>query len=139
MHASAVKKGRHRGRWSVTVNLKSTDRVALYLVKMCRIAHVDSQAIHAKLLRQLDALFNLAYSIAKGEVKQLRDDEGKEYSVTPQQREKWARLAAYTAQVMQNLSKGFDEKEFQMDLKKLERMVDELRRKKAAENDRAVV
>ena len=40
---------------------------------------------------------------------------------------------------MQNLSKGFDEKEFQMDLKKLERMVDELRRKKAAENDRAVV
>jgi hypothetical protein len=106
---------------------------------MCRIARVDSQAIRAKLLRQLDALFQLAYSIAKGQVKQLRDDEGKEYSVTPQQRQKWARLAAYTAQVMQNLSKGFDEKEFRMDLKKLERMVDELRRKKAAENDRAVV
>jgi len=121
------------------VSVRSTDRVALYLVKMCRIARVDSQAIRAKLLSQLDALFQLAYSIAKGQVKQLRDDEGKEYSVTPQQRQKWARLAAYTAQVMQNLSKGFDEKEFRMDLKKLERMVDELRRKKAAENDRAVV
>ena len=134
-----MKKGRYRGRWSDVVSVRSTDRVALYLGKMCRIARVDSQAIRAKLLRQLDALFQLAYSIAKGQVKQLRDDEGKEYSVTPQQRQKWARLAAYTAQVMQNLSKGFDEKEFRMDLKKLERMVDELRRKKAAENDRAVV
>jgi len=134
-----VKKGRYRGRCSVTVNLKSSERVALYLVKMRRVAHVDSQTIRAKLLRQLDALFNLAYSIAKGEVKRLRDDEGKEYSVTPGQRQKWARLAAYTAQVMQNLSKGFDEKEFQTDLKKLERMVNEIRRKKAAEDDRTVV
>jgi hypothetical protein len=100
---------------------------------------VDSQGIRAKLLNQLDQLFNLAFSIAKGQVKRLRDDEGKEYSVTPGQRQKWARLATYTAQVMQNLSKGFDEKEFQTDLKKLERMVDEIRRKKAAENDRAVV
>ena len=134
-----MKKGRYRGRCSVTVNLKSSERVALYLVKMRRVAHVDSQTIRAKLLRQLDALFNLAYSIAKGEVKRLRDDEGKEYSVTPGQRQKWARLAAYTAQVMQNLSKGFDEKEFQTDLKKLERMVNEIRRKKAAEDDRTVV
>jgi hypothetical protein len=100
---------------------------------------VDSQGIRAKLLRQLDALFNLAFSIAKGQVKRLRDDEGKEYSVTLGQRQKWARLAAYTAQVMQNLSKGFDEKEFQTDLKKLEQMVNEIRRKKAAEDDRAVV
>jgi len=134
-----VKKGRYRDRCSVTVNLKSTERVALYLGKIRRIAHVDSQGIRAKLLNQLDQLFNLAFSIAKGQVKRLRDDEGKEYSVTPGQRQKWARLAAYTAQVMQNLSKGFDEKEFQTDLKKLERMVDEIRRKKAAEDDRAVV
>jgi hypothetical protein len=38
---------------------------------MCRIARVDSQAIRAKLLSQLDALFNLAFSIAKGQVKRL--------------------------------------------------------------------
>ena len=134
-----MKKGRYRDRCSVTVNLKSTERVALYLGKIRRIARVDSQGIRAKLLNQLDQLFNLAFSIAKGQVKRLRDNEGKEYSVTPGQRQKWARLATYTAQVMQNLSKGFDEKEFQTDLKKLERMVDEIRRKKAAENDRAVV
>ena len=134
-----MKKGRYRGRCSVTINLKSTERVALYLGKIRRIARVDSQGIRAKLLRQLDALFNLAFSIAKGQVKRLRDDEGKEYSVTLGQRQKWARLAAYTAQVMQNLSKGFDEKEFQTDLKKLELLVNEIRRKKAAEDDRADV
>ena len=121
------------------VSVRSSERVALYLVKIRRVARVDSQEIRAKLLRQLDALFNLAFSIAQGKVKRLRDDEGKEYGVTPQQRQKWARLAAYTAQVMQNLSKGFDEKEFQTDLKKLERMVNEIRRKKAAEDDRTVV
>jgi hypothetical protein len=78
-----LKKGRLRGGVSNMVNLKSTERVALYLGKMCRIAPVDSQAIRAKLLRQLDALFELAFSIAKGEVKRLRDDEGKEYSLSP--------------------------------------------------------
>jgi hypothetical protein len=134
-----VKKGRYRGGVSDMVSVRSSERVALYLVKIRRVARVDSQEIRAKLLRQLDALFNLAFSIAQGKVKRLRDDEGKEYGVTPQQRQKWARLAAYTAQVMQNLSKGFDEKEFQTDLKKLERMVNEIRRKKAAEDDRAVV
>ena len=41
------------------------DRVGLYLGKMDRLVNVDSQAIRAKLLKQLDALFNLACSIAK--------------------------------------------------------------------------
>jgi len=33
-----VKKGRYRGRWSDAVNLKSSERVALYLLKMRRVA-----------------------------------------------------------------------------------------------------
>jgi hypothetical protein len=40
---------------------------------------------------------------------------------------------------MQNLSKGFDEKEFQTDLKRLERMVNEIRRREAEKSSRAVV
>lgn len=42
-----MKKGRYRGRCSVTVNLKSTERVALYLVRIRRTAQVDSQAVRA--------------------------------------------------------------------------------------------
>ena len=36
-----VKKDRYRGRWSVTVNLKATDWVALCLVKIRRTVRVD--------------------------------------------------------------------------------------------------
>jgi hypothetical protein len=48
---------------------------------MRRVADVDTQIIRTKLLKQLEGLFNLAISIAKGKVKQLRDEEGKEYDV----------------------------------------------------------
>ena len=61
------------------------ERVALYLVKIRRFIRLDSQAIRAKLLSQLEALFSLAFSIEKGEVKRFRVDQGKMYGVTPQQ------------------------------------------------------
>jgi hypothetical protein len=73
-------------------------RVGLYLGEIRRIYRVDSQGIRAKLLSQLNVIFKLAVAIAKGKIKRLTDDEGQEYVVSPQQRMKWARLAAYTAQ-----------------------------------------
>jgi hypothetical protein len=39
---------------------------------------LDTQAVRAKLLSQLDGLFDLAVCIAKGKVKQLRDEDGNE-------------------------------------------------------------
>jgi UDP-galactopyranose mutase len=115
------------------------DRVTLYLGKARRVASVDTQTIRVKLLQHLVSLFELAMSIAKGKVKHFRDEAGKEHSVTPKERERWARIAAYTAQVMQNLTRGFDEKQFQTDLKRLEKMVDEVRREQAGKTNPAVV
>ena len=56
------------GRGGVIVKMRRAviDRVGLYLGKMDRLVNVDSQAIRAKLLKQLDALFDLAFSIVKG-------------------------------------------------------------------------
>jgi DNA-binding MarR family transcriptional regulator len=88
-------------------------------VSASALAFVDTQAIRTKLLRQLEGLFELAVQIAKGKVKRFKGEDGKEHTVTPKQREKWARIAAYTAQVMHNLTRGFDEKQFQTDLKRL--------------------
>jgi poly-beta-hydroxyalkanoate depolymerase len=121
------------------MKIAAIDRVSLYLRKMCRVASVDTQAIRFKLLHQLDGIFELAMSVAKGNVKHFRDEEGKEHPVTPKQREKWARIAAYTAQVMHNLTRSFDEKQFQTDLKRLEQMVDEVKREQAGKRDPAVV
>jgi UDP-galactopyranose mutase len=121
------------------VKRTALERVTLYLGKARRVAVLDTQAIRTKLIRQLEGLFELAMSIAKGKVKRFKDDAGKEHNVTPKQREKWARIAAYTAQVMHNLTRGFDEKQFQTDLKHLEKMVDEVRREQAGKTNPAVV
>ena len=53
------------------VSLRSSERAHLYLAKIRRITLVDTQAIRAKLLRQLERLFDIAITIAKGEVKRL--------------------------------------------------------------------
>ena len=124
-----MKKGRYRGRCLITTRKTVNERVVLHLGKIRRIYRVDRQKICTKLFDELDALFNLAFSIAQGRVKRLRDDEGNEYRVSFPQRQKWAQLATVTAQVMQSLNQGFDEKEFQTDLHRLEKIADEIRRK----------
>jgi UDP-galactopyranose mutase len=106
---------------------------------MKNILLVDTQSIRAKLLAQLQGIFDMAVGIAKGKVKHFKDDEGKEHKVTLKQREKWARIAAYAAQVMSGLATGFDEKQFQTDLKKLEAMVAEVQRVQSGKKDPAVV
>jgi hypothetical protein len=116
--------------------MSAIERVTLYLGKAERVVFVDTQAIRAKLMHQLDGLFDLAMSIAEGNLKRFKDEDGKEHPVTPKQREKWARIATYTAQVMNNLTRGFDEKAFKTDLKRLQRMVDDVRRQQARENSR---
>jgi hypothetical protein len=120
-----------------TTRLTAYRRATLYLGKMQASMRVDSQEIRAKLLRRLEGLFDLAISVAKGKVKTLVDESGKKHTVTFKERQMWGRLAAYTAQVMQNLSQGFDEKEFRINLKRLEEMVHEIeQRRKAEEKNR---
>jgi hypothetical protein len=52
---------------------------------MRKFTLINTQKIRSKLILQLQGLFDLAMSVAKGKVKRLRDDDGKEYRVTPQQ------------------------------------------------------
>ena len=47
------------------------DVAILHLGKMRRVAGVDTQLISRKLLKQLEKLFDLAISIAKGDVRSL--------------------------------------------------------------------
>jgi hypothetical protein len=96
---------------------------------MEKILLVDTQSIRAKLLNQLQGIFDMTVGIAKGKVKNFRDDKGVEHKVTLKQWEKWARIAAYAAQVMSGLTTGFDEKQFQTDLKKLEVIVAEVQKR----------
>ena len=71
------------GEVSDVVSVKLSDRARSYLAKMKNVLLVDTQSIRAKLLKQLEGLFDLAIAIAKGKVEQLCIEEDKQYDVAP--------------------------------------------------------
>jgi len=82
-------------------------------------------------LKSLEDLFILAASIAKGEAKTVNVG-GKKVAISMKQRQMWARIAAYIAQIMNSIAEGFDEKTIDTSLAELERMVDEAKAKAEA-------
>ena len=80
-----------------------------------RICRVDTQRLREKLLTRLQELFDISCGQARNKNLDLS------------QREKWARVAAYTAQVMEGLAKGFDERQVNRQLDELEELVGEAR------------
>jgi len=72
----------------------------------------DTQRLRAKLLKKLEAIFNLA-------------EESVKTATTPRQKQAYMRIMGYIAQVMNSLSKTFDEAALTKDLEVLEKMIDE--------------
>ena len=79
-----------------------------------------------KWISELDDLFDLATSIAKGKVGQQQVGDRLQ-SITPKERQMWAQVSANIGMVMANLAKGYDETKFNEDLAKLERLIDEIK------------
>jgi len=84
---------------------------------------VQTQKIRANLLDRLEAFFDDAIKLARGEV----TVSGKE--LTLKQRQAWGRVAAYTAQIINSVASGYDERQIDEDLKELEKLVDEAKSK----------
>jgi len=80
---------------------------------------IDTQRIREKILEKLQAIFQNAVSLAKGETTVNKEP------LTIKQHQAWARVAAYTAQVIQGIAKGFDEHQIDEDLAKLEALINE--------------
>lgn len=99
--------------------------------KLKRSVEVDTQKIRTRALNNLEELFGLVVALAKGEVKtQTEDVEGQK--ITLKQRQMWARVAAYIAQIMNSLAEGFDERRIDVQLDELERLVNEVKSKAEA-------
>lgn len=96
--------------------------------RMRRIVETDTQRTRLKLLRMLEEVFDMASSIARGEV-QYQVVDGKPVKITLKQRQMWARVAAQTASVMNAIATSFDEKEIDEMLKILKREVEKLKAK----------
>jgi hypothetical protein len=73
---------------------------------------------------ELDELFSMATSIAKGKVTQQQVGD-KAQVITPKERQMWAQVAANIGMVMGNLSKRYDERQIDEDLDELERLLAE--------------
>jgi DNA-binding MarR family transcriptional regulator len=98
-------------------------RVKTRIGKARRTLKIDTQHTRRHLLEQLEKLFDLASDYARGEIKRVTDGDGKERSLTPKERQLYSRIAAYTAQVINSIVKGIDERQIDADLDKLEEML----------------
>jgi len=98
------------------------------VIQLKRRVKIDTQRIRAHLLKQLEEIFKLAASLAKGEVKTLKTEK-KQVRVSLKQRQMWARVAAYTAQIINSIAQGFDEREIDIQLDELEKLIREAKAK----------
>jgi len=103
------------------------------LAELKETIRVDTQRIRGKTLNSLQELFDLAVALAKGKVK-TQNEDGVPVKVTLKQRQMWARVAAYIAQIMNSVASGFDERQIDVQLDELERLVNEAKAKGKAGN-----
>ena len=101
------------------------------VTKLRKAIKVNTQKIRKKTLNSLQEIFNLAVSIAKGEI-DTQTVEGVQVRITIKERQLWARVAAYIAQVMNSIAEGFDERELDVQLVELEKLVNEAKAKAKA-------
>jgi hypothetical protein len=77
---------------------------------------------------QLEEVFHIASDYARGKIDRVTVEDGKKRPLTIVERQHWARIAAYTVQIINNIVKEIDERQINLDLDKLEAMLN----KKAA-------
>lgn len=85
---------------------------------------MDTQRLRAKAVKGLEEIFDLASAFAKGTYK-FQYSKGKRELITMKQRQMWARIAAYSAQIMNTIANGIDERQIDKDLAELEKLVNE--------------
>ncbi len=88
-----------------------------------RILHVDTQRTRQKLIVQLEVVFETASNYARGNVTWVTGEDGKRRPLTVLERQWWAKIAAQTAQTINNIARGFDERQIDDQLNLLEAML----------------
>lgn len=77
----------------------------------------------------LEGIFKIASDYARGKVDRVTDEDGKARELTIPERQFWARIAAYTAQIINTIAKGIDERQIDLDLDALAKMIHEAKSK----------
>ena len=85
--------------------------------KLKETVKIDTQQLRGKALKTLEGLFDMTKGLAQNE------------NLTLKQRQMWTRIAAYICQVINSVATGFDERQIDVQLDELERLVNEARAK----------
>ena len=102
------------------VKITRKNLIAKRLLVCRRIVRVDTQRLRCQLMVKLKDMFDAAHCLAQQKDLDLNV------------RQKWMWVAAYAAQVINSLASGFDERQIDKDLDKLEVLVNEATAKKEA-------
>lgn len=119
-------------RPSLRVRGSYNDALAGRIFQLRCQVRLDTQHLRTKTIKQLEQLFDFASAIARGQV-QYQRIEGKMHPITLKERRGWTKVAGYIAQILQNVTSGFDEKQVDEDLAELERLVNEANKKGQAQ------
>lgn len=106
-------------------------QVARRILQLRRTFEIDTQRLRSKAVKGLEDLFDMASAFAKGTYKYQYVD-GKREPIKMKQRQIWARIATYAAQVMNTIAQGIDERQIDKDLAHLEKLVNEATAKNIA-------
>jgi len=82
---------------------------------------VDTQKLRNQAIENLQELFTLA------------KDQAQNLNIKLKQRQSWARVAAYICQVINTITAHFDERQIDIDLNKLEELINETATKTQAQ------
>jgi hypothetical protein len=83
-----------------------------------------TQKLRKRALENLEEIFRVAARIAKGEIKHQRSDR-KMVPTSLNQQRRCASVAAHVAQIMNSVASNFDEREIDVQLDELQRLVNE--------------
>jgi hypothetical protein len=113
------------------VKIGLRDNVQFRVLRLEQACKLETKRLREHMIDELTVIFQMASAIAKGEARTHIID-GKRIRYSVRQRERWARVAGYIAQIIDAIAKNFDEHELDLMLTEAERLVHEARQ--VAEN-----
>jgi hypothetical protein len=116
----------------LTVKMRVSRRVS----ELRRTVIVDTRRLREKTIRRLKEIFRIASDYARGRVDRVTDDDGRMRLLTIPERQFWARIAAYTVQIINTIAKGINEREIDEELDELEAMLNKRKTENKAEADK---
>lgn len=104
---------------------RAKDRFSSHVNKSKLILSSDAERTRRQLTAELQKAYGVASSYARGRIRYVVGDNGKQHPITLAERRFWLLVAAHTAQLINSLAQGINEQRLYQDLNALGAMLRE--------------